>query len=340
MSVTTDRRPSDDGPAMHDVPVATPDRDEARALSITLPRQRTVGDGGDAEDAGDRVLRGTRALLTAFVVFTALATVSLVPMGGNTEATFAWTIHSRPNASFLGVAYLAGFVLSVLALRRRRWSEIRVSVITVTAFTVLTLVPTLLHLHKFHLMAEAGSARLAAWVWLVVYLIVPVAGIVVIVRQALLQHRYGRGTDQREERVVARPMPVALAAVLLAQGTLMAAAGAVLVGGGAMTHMAMDVRRPGWAWPVMPLTSQAIGGWLVVFAIAIVLALRERDLSRMFVPALAYAVFGAVELAVLLVCRTMPGTNVGWWWVDTLVLASLVPAGAYGAWVARRRVDA
>lgn len=139
---------------------------------------------------------------------------------------------------------------------------------------------------------------------------------------------------------MARPMPAPLAAVLLVQGTLMAAAGAVLVGGGAMTHMAVDVQRPGWPWPVMPLTSQAIGGWLVVFAIAIVLALRERDLSGMFVPALAYAVFGAVELAVLLAHRTVPGTNVGWWWADALVLASLVPAGAYGAWAARRRVNA
>jgi hypothetical protein len=227
----------------------------------------------------------------------------------------------------------------VLALRRRRWSEIRVPVVTVTVFTVLTLLPTLLHLHKFHLMAEAGTARMAAWVWLVVYLIVPVAGIVVVVRQALLQRR-GPGPDRHQERIVSRPMPAPLAALLLVQGAALAAVGTVLLGGGAMTHMTMDVLRPGWAWPVMPLTSQAIGSWLVVFAVAIALALRERDLSRMFVPALAYAVFGAVQLAVLLVCRTMPGTHLGWWWVDALVLASLVPAGAYGAWAARRAVNA
>jgi len=327
MTVTTDRRPAGVGPAPSDLPTA-----QGRGLP--------TASWADRSDAADRLLWGTRALLAAFVVFTALAAVSLLLLGGSTETTFAWTIQSRPNASFLGAGYVAGFVLSVLALRRRRWSDVRVSVVTVTVFTVLTLLPTLLHLHKFHLMAEAGTARLAAWVWLVIYLSVPIAGIVVIVRQTRLQHRRGAGSGRREERIVSRPMPAPLAALLLVQGIALAAAGVVLVGGGAMTHMTMDVQRPGWAWPVMPLTSQAIGGWLVVFAVAIVLALRERDLSRMFVPALAYAVFGAVQLAVLLVCRTTPGTHVGWWWVDALVLASLVPTGAYGAWAARRGADA
>jgi hypothetical protein len=327
MTVTTDRRPTGVGPAPHDLPTAQP---------LPTPTAHPA----DRSDAVDRLLPGTRALLAAFVVFTALAAVSLLPLGGSTETTFAWTIASRPNASFLGAAYLAGFVLSVVALRRRRWSEIRVPVVTVTVFTVLTLFPTLLHLHKFHLMADAGTARTTAWLWLVVYLIVPVAGIAVVVRRALPQHRRGPGPDLRGERIVSRRMPALLAALLLVQGAALGAAGAVLVGGGATTHMRMDVQRPGWAWPVTPLTSQAIGSWQVVFAIAIVLALRERDLSRMFVPALAYAVFGAVQLAVLLVCRTMPSRHLGWRWADALVLASVAAMGAYGAWAARRAVNA
>src|SRR4051794_37506582 len=183
MTVTTDRRPAGVGPARSDLPTAH-------------PRDLPTASWADCSDA-DRLLPGTRALLAAFVFFTALAAVSLLPMGGSTETTFAWTIASRPNASFLGAAYVAGFVLSVLALRRHRWSEIRVSVITVTVFTVLTLIPTLLHLHKFHLMAETGTARMAACVWLVVYLIVPIAGIVVIVRQGLLARR-GRGPERRD----------------------------------------------------------------------------------------------------------------------------------------------
>jgi hypothetical protein len=86
----------------------------------------------------------------------------------------------------------------------------------------------------------------------------------------------------------------------------------------------------------MPLTSQAIGAWLLAFAVAIIMAVRERDLSRMFVPALAYAAFGAFELAVVLAHSTAPGMHYGWWLAGALVFASLVPTGAYGAWAARR----
>jgi hypothetical protein len=321
MSVLTDARPLADAPTIHDA---------------------TTASSVEPAGAGDRVLGATRALLAAFVVFTALAVISLLLLGGRTDTTFAWTIQSRPNASFLGAAYLAGFVLSVLALRQRHWSDIRVPVVTVTVFTALTLVPTLLHMHKLHLMAGAGTARMAGWVWLVVYLIVPIGGSVVIVRQGRLERHalVAPGSERRQERVVGRPMPKPLAGLLLVQGMIMAAAGLILVVGGAMSHMTVDVQRPGWAYPVTPLTSQAIGAWMLAFAAAIVLAVRERDLSRMFVPAFAYAVFGAVELAVLVAHRTAPSTNVGWWWADALVLASLIPTGAYGVWAARREVDA
>jgi hypothetical protein len=331
MSVTIDRRPLGDGPTMHDLPIPSSiDRIDAEGETTTPAWHRLAG------DAGDRVLGGTRALLVAFVVFTALAVVSLLLLAGDTDTSFAWTIRSRPNAAFLGAAYAAGFVLSVLALGRRHWSDVRTTVLTVTVFTVLTLIPTLLHLHKFHFMAEAGAARLAAGVWLVVYLVVPIAGIVVLARQGRQERRRGQAPDRREERVVAQPMPAALVALLVVQGTALGAVGTVLFAGGAALHDPMDMERPGWAWPVMPLTSQAIGAWLLAFAVAIIVVIRERDLSRMFVPALAYVAFGAFELAVLLANRTAPNTHPGWWLAGALVFASFVPTGAYGAWAARR----
>jgi hypothetical protein len=79
-----------------------------------------------------------------------------------------------------------------------------------------------------------------------------------------------------------------------------------------------------------------VGAWLLSFGIAIALALRERDLTRMLVPSVAYAVFGAVEAAVLLYHRAAPGTDPQTLWADVAFLATLVPVGAYGAWAARR----
>jgi hypothetical protein len=294
---------------------------EPRAPLARLPRPRVVPAEPTLPHA-DRVRPGTRTLLVVFVVFTLLAVNQLLVLGAHTARWFAWPIAGRPNSAFLGAAYAAGTVLSVLALRRTRWSEVRVAVVTVTAFTVLTLVPTLAHRHVLNLMAPGVVARLAAWVWLAVYVVVPIAGIIVIVRQE-------RAGPRR--RPVRRPMPAALVAVLVTQGAVLAATGAVLYAGGWGTHVSIAVARPGWPWPITPLTSQVVGAWLLSFGIAVALAVRERDLGRMLVPAAAYAAFGVVQLAVLLWHRGAPGTDPLWLWVDVAVLATIVPVGVYGA---------
>jgi hypothetical protein len=114
----------------------------------------------------------------------------------------------------------------------------------------------------------------------------------------------------------------------------------VLYAGGLQLHLPVDAQRPGWPWPVTPLTSQVVGAWLLSFGVAIGLAVRERDLGRMFVPAVAYVVFGVFEVAVLLVFRGAPGTTALWLWVDVAVFASLVPVGLYGARAASRTARA
>ena len=297
-----------------------------------LPRPRLARTESEIEDLPgqeDRVQAGTRALLAVFVVFTLLAVNQLLVLGDHTERFFAWPIASRPASAFLGAAYAAGTVLSVLALKQACWSYVRIPVLTVTAFTVLTLVPTLLHRHRLNLM-EHGMARTAAVVWIVVYVAVPVAGALVVLRQ--------RRTARLRPEVTRRPMPAPLVGVLLAQGAALVALGAVLYAGGFRSHMSVAVPQPGWPWPVTPLTSQVIGAWLLSFGIAIALAVRERDLGRMLVPAVAYAAFGLLEVGVLLYHRAAPGADPLWLSVDVALLATMVPVGLFGAWAARGRV--
>jgi hypothetical protein len=218
----------------------------------------------------------------------------------------------------------------VLALRETRWSRVRVPVVTVTIFTVLTLVPTVVHRHCMNLM-EHGVARIAAVVWIVVYIAVPIAGALVVLRQWR--------ASRHSAREVRLPMPRLLVAVLLVQGAALGAVGAVLYVGGMDNHMAVAVAWPGWAWPVTPLTGMAIGAWLLSFAIATVLAVRERDLRTMFVSAVAYAVFGALEVAVMLYHRGAPGGDPVWLWTDLALFATLVPVGVFGARAAARAAE-
>ena len=127
---------------------------------------------------------GTRVMLVAFVALTLVATNQLFVLAPRTATLFSWTIQPPLSAAFLGASYFAGCVLSVLALRSGSWRTARVPLVTVLVFAVLTLAATLLHLDRFHFGAPGLVARAAAWIWLGVYLVVPVALLVVVLRQS------------------------------------------------------------------------------------------------------------------------------------------------------------
>lgn len=266
------------------------------------------------------VFRGTRVLLAVFVALTALATNQLLVLAEHTDEWFAWTIRPPLTAAWLGGGYAAGFLLVVLALRTHAWAHARVPVVTVVVFTVLTLVATLLHADRFHFGADGLVARFAAWFWLAVYLVVPAALTLLAVRQ-----ERAPGDDP----VRRAPLPAWLAAVLLAQGVVLLAVGAALL------------VRPGtagtlWPWPLTPLTARVVAAWLVAFGVAAVLALKERDLERLEIGAVAWTAFGLLQLAALArfdeQVRWGSPAAVGY----LAVLVTVAPTGAAGWWAAVR----
>jgi len=273
---------------------------------------------------------GTRRVLIAFVIFTALATNELLGFTDDTDEFFAWHIRAEPTAAFLGAAYASGLVLSVLALRQDRWSRIRVAMVTVTAFTVLTAIATIIHLHLFHLTSGGPPARFAAWLWLAVYFLIPAACLAVVVRQE-------RG--HRRSEAVHQPIPGWLMALLGAQGAILFLAGVVLYAGGATRHHTPKGWTAFWPLPLAPMTSLAVGAWLIAFGFAAAMALWERDLSRLFVPAVAYTVFGVLQLSVVLWYRTEVTVD-GWLWAYVVLLVTIVAAGGYGWWAAQRAAAA
>jgi hypothetical protein len=182
----------------------------------------------------------------------------LLVVASYSDRYFAWTISVRPTSAFLGAAYAAGFVLAVLALRRHRWRDVRVALVTVTVFTMLTLVPTLIHLHTFHLMDGGFVARVAAWFWLAVYLVIPVACVAMVVDQ---QRQPTTGSNR-----VRRPMPSWLTFLLAVQGgTLLTVGTALFVGGATVHHFPADAMSF-WPWRLTPLGAQVVGAWLVALA--------------------------------------------------------------------------
>ncbi|MGY1668587.1 hypothetical protein [Geodermatophilus sp. SYSU D00696] len=292
-----------------------------------IDAERVLHEQGGRPTPGEGSLgAGPQLLLAAFALLTALATHQLLVHGDETEQHWAWTIQQQPTVAFLGGAYAAGFVLSVLSLRQRSWERVRVAVATVTAFTVLTLAATYWHAHKLHLTAADPVARAAAWVWVAVYLTVPVCGLAVLVRQL---GRRGPGP-------VRSPMPAWLRGVLAAQGLVLGTVGAVLFALGTTVHHGTEPMAEFWPWPVTPLSAQVLGAWLIALGLGAGLVIREGDLRRLRVPAIAYVAFGAFQWAVLLRYQDeMRGDPVQWAYAAMLTV--VVGTGAYGWWAVRRR---
>lgn len=263
------------------------------------------------------VLPGTRLLLYAFSALTLLAFVALFVLASHTERYFAWTIAPPATAAFLGAAYAAGCLLVVLSLRERLWSRVRVPFVTVFVFTVLTLVATLLHLEPFHFDAEGVVARSAAWFWMAVYVVVPLGMLGMLVAQ----ERLPRGDPPGRT-----PLPGGLAAVLVVQGTVFLVVGTVL-------FAAPDTQSALWPWQLTPLTARTVAAWLLAFGAGTVLALRDRDLHRLELAAVAYAVFGALEIAVLLLHADVVRWDSPATWGYLALAASVVLSGG---WALRR----
>lgn len=239
------------------------------------------------------------------------AGIQLLVLAAYTDRFFAWTIEPAVTAAVLGVSYWGAAPLVWLAARRRSWAEARIAVYPVWVFATLTLITTLVHLDRFHLGDPQLPARVAAWAWLVVYLVVPVAVLVLWVVQTRIP-----GTDPPRRMV----LPTWFRATALVLAAASGATGAALfVAPGALA----------WPWLLTALTSQAVGAWLIGIAVLLAQLAWENDWQRVRPALVAMTVLGALYLAVLLVSVSAVD------WSQPLAAGLVVFAGgllAAGAW--------
>ena len=268
-----------------------------------------------------QLMPATRVLLGAFAVLTALATVALFVLPSTTEETFAWTIKPPLTAAFIGAGYAAGFLLVVLSLRARTWADVRVPVLTIFVFVVLTLVATLVHINRLHFDDDFGGldmlAKGAAWFWLAVYVIVPVAMLVLIVAQ-----ERAPGTDPPTRH----PVPGVLRVALGVES-------AVLLVVGAFLFIAPTTAATLWPWELMPFTTRIIAAWLLAFGLATALAALGGDLERLRTAAIAYTAFGVLVLvAVARFSGTLDwGDPVAWVFIAVAVAVAVTGAAGWRA---------
>ena len=139
------------------------------------------------QTSSSKFSKGMRLILIAASILVLAAGLDLTLLTEQTATSFAWTIQSPITAAFLGAGYLASFFLEFLAYRQKTWNNARVAVPSVFLFTTLTFIATLLHIDKFHFNSQIFTATAAAYLWLAIYIAVPIAMLILLIHQIRLQ---------------------------------------------------------------------------------------------------------------------------------------------------------
>jgi hypothetical protein len=257
---------------------------------------------------------GMRGVFIGGVVAVLVAGFQLYVLSEETERWFAWTIGSPLTAAFLGGWYWMALVLVAFGARETTWAPARVPLPGVLAFMWTTLAATLLHLDLFHFDEGPTSARVAAWVWIVVYIVGPPGETFYYVRQ-LREPGVDRSSGQP------LPAPFRIATAVLGGGL-------VVLGVGLFVHPAWG--QTVWPWPLTPLTARAIAAWLVGWGFVHVSAVVVDDWGALRSTTASLAVFVVLQAGAL----ARYGDEIAWErpvaviYVATLVI--LLGGSAYG----------
>jgi hypothetical protein len=255
-----------------------------------------------------------RALLWLFAALALIAGVLLFGLSEDTDRFFSWTIKPPLTAAFLGASYWAACFLIAWAARQRLWVWARATMPPVLVIAVLLLIATLIHLDRFHMDSVFG------WFWLIVYLTVPPALVILLFRQLRAP-----GSDSLR----GQPLPSGLRLVLVLQAATMLACGVAL-------FVAPADADALWPWQLTPLTARAVGAFLTGFGVAAAHAAVENDLARFEGAALAYTALGLLELVALArYSSDLTGASIDTW-AYVAFLASVIVVGGYASALARR----
>jgi uncharacterized membrane protein len=214
-----------------------------------------------------------RLTLYAFAALALVAGFLLFAGANRTDDYFSWTIEPPLTAATLGAFYWAAVVLILGAARGGSWAEARPAAYPVALIATLLLAATLIHLDKFDFESLFG------WFWLVAYVVV-VPGFTLLVMAQVRTPGEDPSGDQ---------FPVAVRVALAVEGVVMIAIGALM-------FIAPDSAADIWPWTLSPLTSRAMGAFVLGTGLTAALAARDDDRLTFRGPALAYAMVGALTL--------------------------------------------
>ena len=212
-----------------------------------------------------------------------IAGLQLFVLSGQTETYFAWTFAAPISAAFMGAGYWAAMLHAYTGAFARSWATVRTSLPAALIATSLLTVTTFLHRDKFHFDNPLFITRFVTWVWIIVYVTVPL----ILFAAWLIQTRLP-GADVKGRHPLRGWMRGGFA--VLAAFALLSGIG-LFIGPTAMSTL--------WPWEVTPLAGRAISSWLTAFGLACASLAFENDIKHGAGTASSLFAFCILELIVL-----------------------------------------
>lgn len=267
---------------------------------------------GEVKSAGQPVLPLMRALLAVGTVLVFASGTQLYVLSTHTNRFFAWTIANPLTAATIGAFYYGAGVIAGLSTRERRWDLARVGVPGIAVFLWLTIAASLAHLAVFHLHTHQLVPRMAAIIWLVIYIADPPLFLLAYV----LQLRAG-GRDP------AGPAPAPAwyrwTCAIMAVPVLVVGIGLFAFPGPGSRH---------WAWLLPPIAAQAFAAWLIALAMMLGSVAKEGDLLRSRPATAGMAAFAVLQLLALARYPHVAHGMAAIAWIVTLTAIGVL--GGYG----------
>jgi hypothetical protein len=215
--------------------------------------------------ANDRAEAGvahpaTRVILWIDLVLLFLAGAQLNIHPDRTGEFFAWVIPVTLTAAFLGIGYWAAIPSLIMAVRNRRWGEVRLVLFMGLTLVTVELIVTVQDFSPFLLSDAPMLAMIAAWIWVIGYIVLPPLNAV-----AVLLNRQ-TAIPRPPTTTVLRPWTLGVLGIY-----------AVVLTGFGLGMLFFSGTVDGiWPWPVSKLTAGAISGWLLALAVGCWWGLRDR----------------------------------------------------------------
>jgi hypothetical protein len=237
-----------------------------------------VGEHNATMIGDDRFPPLAKWVFLPLIPLTAVFGPLLVIAPGHTATYWAWTIQPSMSAVWVGAGYTFGACAISTMLVLNRWRTAILAIVATIPFAYAMIIATFLHLDRF----ATGSIRF--WVWLVIYLVLPIGLPIIWFRN--------RGNDpgvQPGEELLPQWLSRTIGVI-----------GVVVVAFAMALFVLPSTVGRVWPWMLTPLMAQVVAGWLLFFGTGAAMFNCERRLQavRAFLPSVAvwFSVLGIAAL--------------------------------------------